>query len=335
MTPAALILAALATQAPESSEAFLRTEMQFDREALVRLKTGAPEVRQLRTADPTELAFFGVVRVHVTQEEFRDRLRAIEPFLRVDGVRQLGRFGSPPSLDDVAALDPPRGDLESLRHCRPGACDVKLTHDAIEAAAALDPQAPDFEPRAASLLRAEVVGQLASYLENGDAALAVYHDKPLPVSLAAGLRYLLRETPHLREFVPELPRLIAESPDSSTVERRYFWEVAETGSKPVTMVQELLIIPRTPESRPGTLALLRQLYATHYLDGELAALGLFDPSEEESSAGAWLFYMDRSLFDAKLGGLKKGVLESRARRTFQGRLRWFKRILEGRGPGEE
>ena len=47
-------------------------------------------------------------------------------------VLQIGTFGNPPQLRDVASLDIDDVDLKRLRECRVEECDVRLGADAIE-----------------------------------------------------------------------------------------------------------------------------------------------------------------------------------------------------------
>jgi hypothetical protein len=72
-----------------------------------------------------------VVHVDAPAARFIDRFGDIERFERGPGVPQIGRFGTPPRLEDLASLTLPAKDVAALKTCRPGDCDVKLSTAAM------------------------------------------------------------------------------------------------------------------------------------------------------------------------------------------------------------
>jgi len=325
-----LLIASLAVQAEQAPNlgSFLRDQMHLQRSDFLALERGDPVVRQLVTGDSAEIAFLGVVRVRASERAFRQSLQRIEPLLRFKGVQAMGRLSDPPSMGDLNGLRLTEEDLRALSRCRPGSCDVKLPDETIRALDSLDATAPDFGRRALGIFRRSLLHHVRRYMAEGDLALAPYHDKPVPFSEAAGFRFLLRETPQMFSFVPGLRTDLATPPDSSRAQSSFFWAVEESASKPVTTLNQLVVLARPPGSKPGTLALVRQLYASHYFDASLQAMGWFDADGNDPGPGNWLVYLHRALFDRELGSVKRGILRRRVAGLMRVRLRWLKSNLE-------
>ena len=327
-------------QAPEPLEGFLRTEMRLGRSDFNALTSGAPVVRRLRTADNREIAFVGIVRIETDQGEFRRRLDEIDPLLRIPEFSAFGRIEDPADAS-LRGLVLPRQDLEKLATCRPAACDVKLPRDAMERAAGLDASAPEYHRRALELFRDELEAYLAAYAARGADALMVYADKPAPASTRTALAYLARQRPSLEDLGVgaardgDGPRPGAGSSDGAGDARarpasRLFWTIGESGAQPVTQIDELLVEGRSSAAGPVTVATIRQLYASHYYEGQLTRLILFPPRPGDERRGAWLVYFDRSLFDGEVGGLRRAYVLNRFEHAVTSRLRWYKTILEER-----
>lgn len=312
-------------QAPAPLDAFLREELRLDRADLAALDGGGPIVRRLQTTSGRELAFLGIVRVQAGHAEFRRRLGEVDPLFRFAEAVQFGRIEDPSNETFQPLVLPPR-DLDALRECRPGRCDLKLPREWIREAGTLDPSDGDYRQKAMDLIRSRLSRYLARYASRGDSALITYHDKPLPVSLAAGHRFLLRQIP------PLLARsqVVVGDPSGrrSFSERRFFWSLGETGAQPVAQVIEVVIGGGAGERDPGTVALARQLYATHYYDAWVSVLALFDPVPGDERRGSWLVVLDRSLFDGESGGVRGSFVANRFERAVTQRLRWFKMVLE-------
>ena len=60
-----------------------------------------------------------------------DQLRHIAKFKRSKSVLQIGVFGASASVADVQDLTLDPDDIDELERCRPGACGVQLSSEAI------------------------------------------------------------------------------------------------------------------------------------------------------------------------------------------------------------
>lgn len=87
----------------------------------------------------------------------------------------------------------------------------------------------------------------------------------------------------------------------------------ELGLGPPAAIAHATIYRRPSGSVPQTLVVLNQIYASHYFQAALKVMSLIDDAENPEDQGFYLVYLDRSLFDSKIGGLKRHLAENRLR----------------------
>ena len=89
----------------------------------------------MKTLPPTinrEMTTAGAVRIRSgAMWRFVDQFKTLEGFKTSQFVLQIQKFGDPPQVSDLDALIVDGEDIESLRECRVGACDVQLAADDI------------------------------------------------------------------------------------------------------------------------------------------------------------------------------------------------------------
>ena len=105
-------------------------DLRFSAAELADLQRGKVVKHGIATSAPGEIAAVGAVRVNTSKAAFLDRVRDIVRFKRGPDILQIGRFGNPPSLDDLAALTVDKDDFD-VRACRVGDCSGRLPADVI------------------------------------------------------------------------------------------------------------------------------------------------------------------------------------------------------------
>ena len=78
-----------------------------------------------------EVAVFGAVWINAPVRRYVEAVSDIERFERGGGFTVTKRISMPPRLDDFSALRLPDEDLDDLRSCRVGDCEVKLGEQAL------------------------------------------------------------------------------------------------------------------------------------------------------------------------------------------------------------
>src|SRR5436190_6034424 len=90
----------------------LSRDLGFSPADLTDLEKGKVVTRGLRVSAVGEIGAVGGVRVNTRKEAFGDRYRDIVQFKRGADVLQIGRFSSPPTIDDLAALPLEKQDVD-------------------------------------------------------------------------------------------------------------------------------------------------------------------------------------------------------------------------------
>ena len=81
-----------------------------------------------------EIVVAGGVFVHATAARLVSVLQDVERLESGGGFIRTKRLSEPPRLSDFAGFQLPPADVESLRDCRPGRCEVKLGQSGFDLA---------------------------------------------------------------------------------------------------------------------------------------------------------------------------------------------------------
>ena len=321
--------AAVARTPPAPStepHAFLRTA-GFSEADLDRLDSGDPIARVLDT-DRRQVAVVGAVRIHASQAGLFSRYRNISNLKGSDVVLEIGRFGTPPSADDLRALHFENYDLETIRRCKPGDCGVRLSGANMgRFAREVNWNAPDWRDQAARLWRQLIAADAAAYLSSG--ALGDYRNKAEPLDVAAEFAQLFAASRYFQAMAPEFFGYLERYPAAplAGVENILYWSKDDI-NRPVTRVTHLALYPAPPGSaRPGLIA-TKQIYAAHYFDAGLGLTAAFD----DGAGGFYMVSVNRVRTRSLTGFMRsvvRSIVERRSREAMEGILRSMKVALEG------
>ncbi len=339
VTPLALGVSSLlgllvSANAPEVGEPlldsaqFLRTYARFGNEDLSRVSRGEPAARIL-DADGAEVAICAAIEMAVPPAFYLARFRDIEAFKTGDAVFQAHRFGSPPAASDIAALEVADGDVDDLRECRAGACGVKLDLAGIDRVRTFQASGNDGGVRLAGAYREHLAKYAARYMTHGDAALLEYGDNGNGDRIGAELRLIVQHSPYLARELPLLGSGI--TPFSGTLPRGLegflYWSSEQVGPRAVVTITHAIL--SAPPHGPIAIA-TKQIYASHYFTASLGLTLLADLSTP-SGPRTRIIYINRSrvdVFGGVLGGVKRAIARSRARKGVDHTLRALKARLE-------
>jgi hypothetical protein len=318
------------------SVAFLQTYARFTSDDVARVARGETAARALDT-DPSEVAICAAIDVSVPPSFYIARFRDIEAFKTGEPVLQARRFGSPPSLADIAPLSIADGDVADLRECRTGDCGVKLDVAGIERIRPLQSSGPDAASRILDAYRQHLVSYAGRYLAHGDSALLEYHDSDRTDRIAEELRLILEHSPYVAREMPLIGRAVSGFTGvlPAGVEGFLYWSSERVGPRAVVTITHAVI--GAPPGGPIAIA-TKQIYASHYFTASLGLTLLSDLSTP-ASPRTRVIYINRTRVDAfsgMLGGVKRAIARSRARKGADHTLRALKTRLEQqftRAPG--
>jgi hypothetical protein len=283
---------------PPRFESYLAKHVSLSGAERERLHGGGPFAKLLDVNDVSEVAVFGAIWIDAPMRRYVEALQDIESFESGAAFRITKRIGDPPIPEDFAELRLPPQDVEGLRHCRVGDCNVKLTERAItRLQTEIDWNAPDARAAVDALMRQLAFEYVKGYLAEGNERLAEYRDKSLPRSVAREFSEMIDQMAELTTYMPEIRRYLLGYPDVSLPDSTSFlyWQEAAFGLKPTIRISHVTI----REGSDATVVASKMLYANHYFWTAVELRMLFpDPSR---GPGFWYVIMDRSRTDGLRG----------------------------------
>jgi hypothetical protein len=262
-----------------------------------------------------EIAVAGAVRIAAPKSAFFDRVRDIARFKGGPDVLQIGRFSTPPSLEDLAALTVDQNDFDP-RSCRVGDCGIRLPAAAIERLAReIDRRAPDAQARAAAWFKQFLLDTIVAHASGSDHDLQ-YDDGKTPI----------RPRDELSGIVRNMPEIDALLPAAVEKEEFLYWSKEKFGLDPFITVTQVTIACR---SAATCLMTTRDVYSSRYLDASMALAMATDAGGPDAF---YLIYDNRSRANAlkgTLSGLRRLLAERRARAGLEDSLKAIRARLHG------
>ncbi len=319
---------------PGEPALFLAKYAGLSNEDLSDITKGIPVSRILNPSVPTEVVPFGTIRVGVPAEFFVEKFKDIAAFKKGKEILQIGKFHSPPRLEDLDSLTLGLDELEALSRCRLGSCGLKMTGEMISRLQReVNWAAPDWQRVAMAAYRRILFDYVNGYVQKGPAALAVYQDKPEPLRLADELRSIISASPYLGQYLPELSRHLVSFPGRPLPDSEHFlyWSQERFGFKPVVSVTDVSICRVAHGDGVSYVIASMQIYSSHYFTGSLGMAAFDDRDPRRPGSDAYLIYVNRTRVDLLQGvfsGLKRFFIRRRLLDGMDKYLRLVKRRLE-------
>src|SRR5262245_7007635 len=311
----------------------LSDNAQFPADQLAALRRGQVIARTETSSSDFEAWVVAAVRIASPKPRVVDYFHQLLSYVDGQVTLQFGTVGNPPRFDDFSRLTIDRDDVDALRECRPGRCDVRIGAAAVRSmSAAVDWRAPDAANRVNVWAREQMAAYVTSYLARGDEALIAYDDQSEAVLLRDVWRRILANSPALGAYAPRMVSYLTEFPRATLagLTEQIYWDKEHmTGLKPIIFVTHLTTWT-DPERPDRTLVAQKQIYASHYFYGSLAVTGFFEEPNAQPPA-TYVVYFNRSrgdLLKGGFGGIKRRVAEQAAKQTAEQLLGGMKRALE-------
>lgn len=275
-------------------------------------------------ASGSEIALFFAGAINAHPQAFIEAVRRPELLWKTARVPLVTRFSSPPRPEDLNSMRLHAKDVEAIRRCRPGDCDVKLTAAEIrrlQAAASIQDE-----------FRQIVLDRVTRYLESGLRSTGDFYDHEEPVDPQTVATGLLLRSPWLTERAPRLGEYVKNFPAtrSSDTDSFLYWLETTHTPKPTIQVVHVMVDRRgdAAAGSPEVLVVSRQVFASHYVNGSLAVSALLT-----SRAGSrrYLAYATRVHVDGVdgwLSGVRRLLIERAARRRGAAAFEEYRRRIE-------
>ncbi len=301
----------------------LQQKAAFEETDFAALAREEPVARLVPVSDKREVAVSGLVNTRATADEFLRVYRESMTRKSNAAILEIGTFASEPALTDLQNLTIDTRDIEDLKECIAGDCQVKLSAQMIERfRKEIDWQAPDYHLHATNLFKQLLLEYVRDYRNRGDAALIEYNDKRNEISVASEHRALTGASSYINDL------LANKEAGLQLLDDAIVWSKIKFGLKPVIAINHIRIYRRTGASGAQAVGVSKQIYANHYFNAFLALTAFVNIPD----SGAYLVYENRSRADGLEGPfskIKRGVVEKKALEGLKNILAHSKANLDG------
>ncbi len=294
------------------------------------IRSGKAVAKILNTGEKPEIVVFGAVYVEASIEQYIELFRDLSRLEKVDNYLAIKRFSDPPRLEDLEGFGLDEEDIDDLKKCKPGKCEIQLPAEIMEELdQKVDWSAPDASEQVNRMAREDALEMLKRYQSGGNQALGTYRDKKKPLLVAEQFEALLGRSEALPHYIPEFHRYLLEYPNTSLegVEDYFLWENVKFGLKPTIRVNHVSIY-----KAPGIyVTATKQLYSSHYFQTAIDLSFCVKDSDAPDKPGFFLVTVKGSRQDG-LTGLKgsivRRVVTGRTRESMETAMRAMKTKLE-------
>jgi hypothetical protein len=295
-----------------------------------RLLQGEPVTMLLPADASKEVAIFGAVWINAPIPSYVAAVKDIERLEKGPNFLVTRKISDPPRLEDFAQLTLPPEDVEDLKTCKVGDCELKLGEEALrqfQKQVDWTKPLPQATAQAETLFRAMAFEYVNRYRKAGNSALAAYRDSGRPTFVAEEFKTMVDQMPLLTDYLPQLKAYLLEYPKASLPGSQSFlyWQSAKFGLKPTIRINHVVMV----EQPAGAAVVTKMLYANHYFWTaiELRVL-VADPARGK---GFWFVSVSQSRSDGLggyLGPLIRGKVRDEAQKGTEAALRAAKALLE-------
>ena len=329
----ALLLIAPVTKAqnPDEPYRFFREFAGLSEDQIAAIRSGKAVAKVVESRTPEEVFVFGSVYVEASPDKYVELASDVDALRKLPGYLAIQGFSDPSQLSDLAGFTLEKQDIEELKNCQVGHCQVQLPTEAMEGfKQSIDWSAPDVADRVNHLARQMALQSLLNYMKEGNTALGVYRDKNHPVAVAETFETLITRLSALPVYLPELNEYLLEYPKakSDKVQTGFYWEEVNFGLKPTFRIIQRVVYRGASPSDPAYAIAEKQLYASHYFE---SALDLTVCVRDAQRSGFYVITVKGSK-QAGLTGLKGSIVRKvavdKARSSLERVLTAIKQRLE-------
>jgi hypothetical protein len=299
--------------------AFFEPSLTITDSERARLEDGYPIARVLQSRG-LEVGVVAAIPVSIDGDRLVAWERRIEEMKKSSYVITIGRFSDPPRIEDLAGLELDGSDVDAIRSCRPGNCEIKLS--GVEMTQLQRAQTEAKGDSAAAVqqeFRQILLNRVQQYLANGDIPPDEDHHKQMKPSSRFGL--LLDHTPFLKDRLPQLAEDLRDHPFNAEpgVETFLYWSKEHLARKAMISITHVSIVRSHDANLPDTLIIGRDVFSSHYIDASLSVTALM---RGETNRANYLVYVNRTEVD-----VLHGVFGGYIRRAIQGHMKNAANVL--------
>lgn len=306
------LLAVLSNPSDEAVEPFkfFREYARLNDDQIAAIRNGKALARVVESPSPDEVFIFGAVYVEASPEDYLKLASNIDSLRKLPNYLAIEEFSDPPKLSDLNGFSFDEQDIQDLKKCKQGNCDIQLPTEAMETFQhSVDWAAPNAANQVNSLAKQMIIESLTRYEQGGNAALGTYRDKSRPTVVADTFQSLVSWSKALPIYLPELNRYLLDYPntESEHIQSKFYWEKVNFGLKPTFRVIQAIVYHDVGSTGPAYAIAIKQLYASHYFETALDLTVCVQDPDNPKRQGFYLITVKGSQ-QAGLTGLKGGLV---------------------------
>jgi hypothetical protein len=271
-------------------QTFFRENVGLTAKQISSIQEGRPVVKVMQYRTPEEVFLFGAVLIHAAPESMVKLSRDLDYIRESPEFLSIEEFHDPPQLSDLRnfGLDP--DEIQDLKNCKPGNCDIQIPAESMAALRkSIDWSAPNVNWQVNQVVRKSVLDRLLAYRNGDDSILGTYNDKPVPTDVSKEFADLLSFSKALPQYLPEFYRYLLDYPKGkpANVESRFYWSKVKFGLKPTLRVVQVLTFSGGESDEIAYAIAEKQIYSSHYFKAALD-LKFCVRSEDKTHPGFYL-----------------------------------------------
>jgi hypothetical protein len=313
---------------------FLRDQIHLTQGQIAQVQNGKAVAKILATPNPSDIFVFGAVFIHAEPGAYLHLMRDVPRLKRLGGYLGAGEFSTAPTIGDMDGLSLDQDDVEDVKNCKPGNCELQLPEESMETArTSINWKSHDVNEQVNNLAKRRILQLLEDYRHSGDNGLGIYLDKHDPLLVAEQFRSLLSHVDFFPQYLPDLHRYLLEYPKSRPdgTQDFFYWEKVSFGLKPTIRINHGIVYRASDPQRQIYVLAIKQLYATHYFQTALDLSFCVQSSGTSANDGFYLITIKASRL-AGLTGLKGGIIRkvvvNKTRSSLEGALNGIRENLE-------
>ena len=313
---------------------FLHDQMHLSQSQIAEIQNGKAVAKILRAPNPSYIFVFGAVFIHAEPVAYLHSMRDVPRLKKSGGYLGAGEFSTRPTIMDMDGLSLDQGDIEDVKNCKPGNCELQLPEESMETAhTSINWNSPDVNEQVNKLAKRRIIQLLDDYRHSGDNALGIYLDKRDPLPVAEQFRSLLSHVDFFPQYLPDLNQYLLEYPKSRPdgTQDFFYWEKVNFCLKPTIRVNHGIIYRASYLQHQVYVLAIKQLYATHYFQTAVDLSFCVQSSRTSASDGFYLITIKASR-QAGLTGFKGGMIRkvvvNNTRSSLEGALNSIRQNLE-------
>ena len=316
-------------------QTFFRENIGLSQDQIAAIRSGQPVAKALPPRTPAEVFLFGAVYIHAAPESYLQFARDFDRRRELPSYWALGVFSNPPQLSDLKDFSLDSDEIEALKKCTPGDCQIQMPASSIEELhRSIDWSAADVNEQVNRLLQQTALRRLLAYQHEGNQALGVYNDKRDPTVVPQQFAYMLTYAKALPAHLPDFYTYLLTYPNAkpANVEDTFYWAKVKFGLKPTLRIVQMVTMRGDSVDQVAYAIAQKQLYSSHYFETALDLTFCVRGSDDPKQPGFYLI-MAMGSEQAGLTGAKGTIIRKaavgRSVSNLQKGLTSIKNTLEG------